>query len=67
MIVNPIIQRELIGMLRMRKALAVQVLLALMFAALVIFRWPSDPTVDLAGNKAQAPCAPRRSEDLHPG
>ena len=53
MIFNPIIQRELIGMLRTRKAMAVQVLLVLMFAALVIFRWPSDPTVDLAGNKAQ--------------
>ena len=53
MIFNPIIQRELIGMLRTRKAMAVQVLLVLMFAALVIFRWPSDPTVDLAGNKSQ--------------
>jgi ABC-type transport system involved in multi-copper enzyme maturation permease subunit len=53
MIFNPIIQRELIGMLRTRKAMLVQVLLVLMFAALVIFRWPSDPTVDLAGNKSQ--------------
>ena len=53
MIFNPIVQRELIGMLRTRKAMAVQVLLVLMFAALVIFRWPSDPTVDLAGNKSQ--------------
>ena len=53
MIFNPIVQRELIGMLRTRKAMAVQVLLVLMFAALVVFRWPSDPTVDLAGNKSQ--------------
>lgn len=53
MIVNPIIQRELIGMVRTRKAMVLQVLLVLMFAALVIFRWPNDPTVDLAGNKSQ--------------
>ena len=53
MITNPIIQRELIGMLRTRKAMVLQVLFVMMFALLVIFRWPADPTVDLAGNKAK--------------
>ena len=53
MILNPIIQRELIGMLRTRKAMVLQVLFVVMFALLVIFRWPADPTVDLAGNKAK--------------
>ena len=53
MILNPIIQRELIGMLRTRKAMVLQVLFVVMFALLVIFRWPADPTVDLAGNKSK--------------
>ena len=53
MIANPMIQRELIGMLRTRKAMVLQVLFVMIFALLVIFRWPADPTVDLAGNKAK--------------
>ena len=50
---NPIIQRELVGMLRTRKALAMQVLPALVFALLVILRWPTDARVGLSGVQAQ--------------
>lgn len=49
---NPIIQRELIGMLRTRKALAILVALPALLAVLVIGRWPSEGTVDLEGTQA---------------
>ena len=52
MIRNPIIQRELIGMLRTRRAMVVQVLLVTIFALLVVLRWPSDPRADLNGARA---------------
>ena len=35
---NPIIQRELVGMLRTRKALVLQILLIIVLSALVILR-----------------------------
>lgn len=50
---NPIIQRELISILRSRKALAMQVCPAVVFALLVILRWPTDDRVGLAGVQAQ--------------
>jgi ABC-type transport system involved in multi-copper enzyme maturation permease subunit len=50
---NPIIQREFIGMLRTRRALALQVALVAALAALVLVRWPSEATVDLSGAEAQ--------------
>ncbi len=50
---NPVIQRELIGALRSRKALAMQVGPAVIFALLVILRWPSQAQVDLTGSQAQ--------------
>ncbi len=49
---NPIIHRELVGLLRTKKAIAIQVALVFMFAVLVILRWPVDPTSDLDGVKA---------------
>ena len=50
---NPVIQRELIGILRSRKALALQVGLATLFALLVVLRWPTDARVDLSGAQSQ--------------
>ncbi len=50
---NPVIQRELIGILRSRKALALQVGLAALFALLVVLRWPTDARVDLSGAQSQ--------------
>lgn len=50
---NPIIQRELIGMLRTRKALAIQVLLIAVLSLLVVLRWPSEGRADLSGRQAQ--------------
>ena len=50
---NPIIERELIGLLRTRKALAMLVGAAAAFALLVIVRWPTDAQVDLAGSQSR--------------
>lgn len=50
---NPIIHREFIGTLRTWRALAVQVLLVVVLATLVILRWPGDARVDLSGGLAQ--------------
>jgi ABC-type transport system involved in multi-copper enzyme maturation permease subunit len=50
---NPIIERELIGMLRTRKALALQVCVALAFALLVVLSWPTDALVDLSGSQSR--------------
>lgn len=50
---NPIIEREFISMLRTRKALAIQVGVALSFAVLVALRWPSDARVELSGAQSQ--------------
>ncbi len=50
---NPIVQREYIGALRTRWALAMQVGAAFVFALLVLIRWPTDARVDLAGERAE--------------
>ena len=50
---NPIVQRELIGILRTRWSLAVQVVCPVVFALLVLLHWPTDQQVDLAGARAQ--------------
>lgn len=49
---NPIVRRELIDLLRTRKATAVQAALALAVAALVLVRWPSEGVGDLTGATA---------------
>ncbi len=46
---NPIVQRELIGLVRTRKALALQVCLTSVLALLVVLRWPTDARVELSG------------------
>ncbi len=50
---NPIVEREFVGLLRTRKALAMQVCVALAFAALVVIRWPTDGLVDLSGEQSR--------------
>ncbi|MFW6060674.1 MAG: ABC transporter permease, partial [Phycisphaeraceae bacterium] len=50
---NPIVKRELLGTLRTRRALVVQILLAIALAALVLLRWPTDARVDFDGLRAQ--------------
>lgn len=49
----PVIQRELIAILRTRKAFVLQLGMALLFTCLVILRWPSDARVDLSGTTSQ--------------
>ncbi len=50
---NPIIGRELLEVLRTRRAVALQVALALLCAALVLVRWPTGDVADLSGAQAQ--------------
>lgn len=48
---NPIIQRELVGILRSGRMRVVAVLLVVALAALVLLRWPSDAKVGLDGQE----------------
>lgn len=50
---NPIIQRELVGTLRTRRATAVIVGTAVLFAMLVGLQWPTDSLVQLSGAQSQ--------------
>jgi len=49
---NPITRRELVGVLRTRRAAALQIVVAALFAAVVLARWPSDARADVAGAQA---------------
>ncbi len=49
---NPIIRRELLELLRTRKAIALQLVLAVACAVLVLVRWPSGDLVELSGARA---------------
>jgi ABC-type transport system involved in multi-copper enzyme maturation permease subunit len=49
---NPIISRELLEVLRTRKAVAFQLLLALSCALLVLVRWPTGDLADLNGARS---------------
>src|SRR6266851_5195847 len=49
---NPIIRRELLEVLRTRKALALQLGLALACILLVLVRWPTGDLVDLSGARS---------------
>jgi ABC-type transport system involved in multi-copper enzyme maturation permease subunit len=51
--VIPILHRELIGILRTRKAFALQFVMAVLFTGLIVLRWPSEARVDLSGIAAQ--------------
>ncbi len=49
---NPILRRELLELLRTRRALVLQIGLALACALLVLVRWPTGGTADLGGARA---------------
>jgi ABC-type transport system involved in multi-copper enzyme maturation permease subunit len=49
---NPILRRELVEMLRTRKALAMQLGLALACLFLVLLHWPSEDVADLSGARS---------------
>src|SRR3954447_27058192 len=49
---NPIIHRELLELLRTRKAVALQLSLALGCALLVLLRWPTGEVADLSGARS---------------
>src|SRR5215472_335181 len=49
---NPIVSRELLEVLRTRKAIALQISLALACALLVLARWPTGGTADLSGARS---------------
>lgn len=50
---NPIIHRELIRVLRDRRALLLQCGLSLAFTLLIALRWPSEPRMALTGERSQ--------------
>jgi ABC-type transport system involved in multi-copper enzyme maturation permease subunit len=50
---NPILRRELLEVLRTRRAIALQLGLALGCALLVLVRWPSGGMADLSGARSQ--------------
>lgn len=54
MFANPIVQREFVGLLRTRKALAALLAMAIVFAVLVLIRWPTEGRVALDGSQSQA-------------
>ena len=45
---NPIIQREVFSLVKSKKALGIQIVLALVFVMLIVIRWPTDAQVDLS-------------------
>ncbi len=49
---NPIVRRELLELLRTRRATALQLSLALLCAVLVLVRWPTASTSDLSGARS---------------
>jgi ABC-type transport system involved in multi-copper enzyme maturation permease subunit len=50
---HPIVQRELFSFLRTRRAVALQLGLAAVFAVLVLLHWPTDAQVDLSGARSR--------------
>src|SRR5437879_1093618 len=50
---NAIIRRELITLLRTKRAVAIQLGLALAFALLISLRWPTEAQVGLSGAEAR--------------
>src|SRR5260370_42110156 len=51
-IMNPILRRDLLDILRTRKALAMQLCLAVACAILVVVRWPTAEVTDLSGARS---------------
>jgi ABC-type transport system involved in multi-copper enzyme maturation permease subunit len=49
---NPIVARELIGVLRTRRAAVLQVGVAVLFTLIVLLRWPTDARVSVTGVQA---------------
>lgn len=49
MLNNPVIGRELLGLLRTRRSIVILTGVAVAFSLLIIARWPSDGVVDLSG------------------
>ncbi|MGB0598379.1 MAG: ABC transporter permease subunit [Rubripirellula sp.] len=49
---NPVIQREFYGILRSPKALAMLLILTIVFSVAVLMRWPSDASADLSGSQS---------------
>lgn len=50
---NPIIQRELVGILRERRTFAALSVLSIVFAATIAVRWPTEPVMALSGSRSQ--------------
>jgi ABC-type transport system involved in multi-copper enzyme maturation permease subunit len=49
---NPIIQREMVGILRERRTFVALCLLSVVFALTVAIRWPTEPRIALSGSRS---------------
>ena len=49
---NPIVQRELVGILRERRTFVALGLLSLVFALMIAVRWPTEPRMALSGSRS---------------
>lgn len=49
----PILRRELIEQLRTNKAVILQIIMAMVFAIMIVLRWPTDAQADLSGLASQ--------------
>ncbi len=50
---NPLLRRELVAVLRTKRMLTVQCVLICLFTLLVLVRWPSEPRMALSGARSQ--------------
>ncbi len=48
-----LVRRELVSLLRQRRMVLMQCVLAIAFALLVIIRWPTEPRISLSGTRAE--------------
>ena len=51
--INPIVQRELVAVLRTKRVLVLQCVLICVFTLLVVVRWPSEARVALSSARSQ--------------
>lgn len=54
MMANPLMRRELVGLLRTRRSIVMLLAVAVAFSLLIVARWPSDGVTDLTGARSRA-------------
>jgi ABC-type transport system involved in multi-copper enzyme maturation permease subunit len=51
-VLNPVVRREFVGIIRSPRAFATLIVLTAAFSLAVLLRWPADATVDLSGTRS---------------